>query len=76
MIVMVANETYDCSKAVRDEDQVTLYLSAGGTVTFMGVSDWDAYSLQGGEWSPPDVTPEEQLRADIDYIAIMTGVSL
>ena len=52
------------------------FAGEGGTVTFSGVSDWEAFTLQGGDWSLPDVTPEEQLRADVDFIAAMTGVSL
>lgn len=43
---------------------------------FGGVHSWEAFTLQDGDWSAPDITPEEQLRADVDFIAAMTGVSL
>lgn len=76
MNITFAGEQFACSKAVRDGSSAVLYLEDGGTVTFSGVSDWDAFTIQGGDWSLPDVTPEEQLRADVDFIAAMTGVSL
>lgn len=76
MTITFLEQTYDCARAVRESDKATLYLADGGTVEVRGVSNWDAFTLSGGQWSDPDVTPEEQLRADVDYIAIMTGVSL
>lgn len=76
MKVSVAGEQFACSKAVRDGDKATLFLDEGGTAVFSGVHDWDAFTLEGGAWSLPDVTPQEQLRADVDFLAAMTGVSL
>lgn len=76
MKVVFAGQEYDCTKAVKDGQTATLYLSQGGTAEFSGVQNWEAFSLEGGEWSQPDVTPEEQLRADVDFIAAMTGVML
>ncbi len=63
-------------EAVRDGSTATLCLNEGGTVTFSGVQNWDAFTIQGGDWSEPDITPEQQLRADVDFLAIMTGVTL
>ena len=76
MTVTFAGERFTCSKAVRDGDSATLFLDQGGTVAFSGVHSWDAFTIQDGDWSAPDITPEEQLRADVDFIAIMTGVML
>lgn len=76
MQVLFAGEQFDCAKAVRDGSTATLCLNEGGTVTFSGVQNWDAFTIQGGDWSEPDITPEQQLRADVDFLAIMTGVSL
>ena len=76
MDVSFAGQQFPCSKAVRDGNSATLYLEEGGTVTFSGVHNWDAFAMEGGAWSAPDITPEEQLRADVDFIAAMTGVSL
>lgn len=76
MTVTFAGEQFTCSKAVRDGDSATLFLDQGGTVAFSGVHSWDAFTIQDGDWSAPDITPEEQLRADVDFIAIMTGVTL
>lgn len=76
MKVSFAGQTFDCTRAVRSSDTATLYLTEGGTVEFCGVNNWEAFSLTGGDWSLPDVTETEQLRADVDFLAIMTGVML
>ena len=76
MTVKFLNEAYECIRAVQSEDSATLYLKDGGTVEFKGVSDWSVFDLHGGEWSQPEITAQEQLRADVDFLAAMTGVSL
>lgn len=76
MTVTFAGQSFDCTKAVKNGENATLYLTEGGSVEFIGVSDWSAFSLEGGDWSAPDVTPQEQLRADLDFLAVMTGVEL
>lgn len=76
MRVKFFDETFNCVKAVKHADSAILHLSDGGTVEFGGVNDWSSFSLDGGTWSAPDVTPEEQFRADLDFLAVMTGVSL
>ena len=76
MKVTFAGQTYPCEKAVRAGTTATLFLEDGGTVEFEGVNDWDAFTLEGREWSLPEVTAEEQLRADLDFLAAMTGVML
>ena len=76
MNVRFSGEEYSCIRAVRDSNRATLYLEEGGSMEFSGVNDWDAFSIEGGDWSPPDVTPEEQLRADVDFSAVMAGVML
>lgn len=76
MTVKFLNETYSCTKAVKTDTSATLYLEDGGTVRFDGVNDWSVFTLEGGEWSQPEVTAQEQLRADVDFLAIMTGVEL
>ena len=76
MTVTFAGESYACKKAVKTETAATLYLEDSGIIKFEGVNNWDAFTLEGGDWSVPEVTAEEQLRADVDFLAAMTGVSL
>lgn len=76
MKIHFAGQSYDCARAVKDGQNATLYLEEGGTVTYSGVHNWEAFTLEDGDWSLPDIAPEEQLRADVDFLAIMTGVSL
>lgn len=76
MKITFNGELYDCLRAVKTDTAATLYLADGGTVQFGGVNDWDAFTIEGGEWSQPEVTAQEQLRADVDFLAAMTGVML
>lgn len=76
MTISFAGQSYDCTRAVKDGNNATLYLTEGGTVEFSGVHDWEAFTIQDGDWSAPGVTLDEQLRADVDFIAAMVGVSL
>lgn len=76
MIVKFLDEEFQCEKAIKSGDSATLYLTEGSTVRFDGVHDWTAFELSGGDWSMPYVTEQEQLRADVDFLAAMTGVSL
>lgn len=76
MTVTFAGKPYDCSKAIREKDHAALHLTGGGTVEFGGVSDWNVFKLENGEWSAPEVSVQEQLRADVDFLSIMTGVEL
>lgn len=41
-----------------------------------GDIDYSKVILEGGTWTEPEPTAEERLRADLDYLAIMTGVAL
>lgn len=78
MKVTYAGESFDCTKAVRNGNKATLYLTDGGTVEFVGVSDavWDQFQFEGGDWEEEEPTEMERLRADLDYISVMTGVTL
>lgn len=76
MTVNFAGQTFECEKAVKSGNKAALTLTEGGTVEFIGVNDWSAFAIEGGAWSLPEVTVEEQLRADLDFLAIMTGVML
>lgn len=62
MKVTYANETYDCTKAVRDGNKATLYLVNGSAVEFMGVSEaaWEKFRFEGGSWYQP---PLEEVKA-------------
>ena len=56
MQITFAEQSYICTKAVRDERNATLYLEDGGTVALIGVNDWGAITLEDGTWTetPPD----------------------
>ena len=50
MQVTFLGSTYDCTKAVRQDNNATLYLTDGVPVIFIGIapSDWDKFELNGG----------------------------
>lgn len=56
MQITFAEQSYICTKAVRDERNATLYLEDGGTVALIGINDWGAITIEGGTWTetPPD----------------------
>lgn len=73
-------DTYRCKKTVKSGNSATLYLEDGGMVRFDGVSDWSVFDLDGGEWSSPEITVQEQLRSDVTELQealnlILTGVT-
>ena len=75
--IIVYDESYECSKAVKGTDFVILYDESGNTIaSFYGINSFDGYDINGGEWSLPEPTPEEKLRSDIDFISIMSGIDL
>lgn len=76
MKLLFAGEHYPCTKAVRRETTAWIFLESGEVLHLSGVHDWSALVLEDGTWSQPEVTPQEQLRADVDFLAAMTGVML
>lgn len=65
MTVKFLNETFSCKKAEKLGDRATLYREDGGKVEFKGVLDWSVFSVDGGEWSTPEPSREEQLETDV-----------
>ena len=66
MTVIFAGKSYDCTRAVKDGNNATLYLTEGGTVELIGVSNWDAFELEGGAWETAAPAPTvEELQAKI-----------
>lgn len=61
MLVLFGEESFDCINAVKQGDKAVLTLTGGGVVTFGGVHNWDAFTVQDGDWSAPDITPEKQM---------------
>ena len=70
-------EVYPCDNAIKDETSmcVIAYDSAGELVfKAEKVTDFSLFELIGGEWSIPEPTEQEQLRADVDFLLAMGGV--
>lgn len=55
MKVIYANQSYDCTKAVREGDKALLYLTDSSAVEFVGVADsaWEKFQFEGGGWYQP-----------------------
>ena len=59
MIVTVYGEAFECARAEKGADSVTLYDASGNAIAaFSGISDFTGYEIAGGEWSAgaPDYT--------------------
>lgn len=74
MKVIAYGEKYPCTRAVKTEKSIKLYDGENCIVSFDGISNFDGYSVEGGEWETPEPTETEQLRADVDFIMAMEGL--
>lgn len=65
MQVTFLGSTYDCTKAVRQDNNATLYLADGVAVIFIGIapSDWDKFELNGGDWMEAIPTVNDRIAA-------------
>ena len=71
MKLIVRNEKFICTKAVKGADYIQLFNGESKSALFAGISDFSGYSIEGGEWSAPTPTEGEVLRADVDYLLMM-----
>ena len=70
--VTIYNEEYECTKAVKGDDYIRLYDENDYCIlSCEGVSSFDGYSISGGDWSEPEPTEDEMMRADLDYCLMM-----
>lgn len=77
MKITFANQSLECIKAIRADDNATIYLADGGKAEFIGVSDFSQFVFEGGDWEiqpepepEPEATTEELLlglAADHEY---------
>lgn len=71
MQVNIYGATHTCAKAVKGKDYVFLYDESGNEiVACRGISSFDGYTIEAGEWNAPSPTPEEKLREDVDFLLI------
>ncbi len=78
MFVTWYSNQFECAKAVKLDDQVIMYDSNNNVVhqiINLQFADWENISIDG-EWSDPLPPLEERNRANIDYIALMSGIDL
>lgn len=73
--VTIYDEEYVCSKAVKGENYIRLYDENDVCIfSCEGIMSFDGYSISGGDWSEPEPTEDEMLRADLDYcLMILEG---
>lgn len=75
MTVKLGENIYECEKAVRSGDRATLYLTEdGGKVELVGVSDFSAIALEGGDWTAEEPEDEGDVYAALDA-AYQEGVN-
>lgn len=71
MQVNIYGTTHACAKAVKGKDYVFLYDANGNEImACQGISSFDGYEIEGGEWNTPSPTLEDKLREDVDYLLI------
>ena len=64
--VTVYDEQFECARAIKGKDFVQLFDENNTCIaSFAGISSFDGYSIEGGDWEDPPLTPEEKLAKQI-----------
>ena len=72
MVIKYFGDEIVCEKAIKGADYIKAYNENGVCVFDAApIVDFSPYVLKGGEWSTPEITQQEQLRADVDYLLMM-----
>ena len=61
MKVIAYGESYECTKAEKGSNYIQLYNGEEKGVLFAGISDFSGYSIEGGEWSAPEMSERERI---------------
>lgn len=79
MKIQVYGEVIECGAVVKTADSIEIFDENGDVLQKdFGIRDFSGYVMVEGEWIDKTMIPTEteQLRADVDYIAMETGVEL
>lgn len=75
MTVTVYGNRFECAKAIKGPDYVKLYdTNSVLAAEFLGVTSFDGYEIEGGDWEMPLPTEEERLSALEAAIMALMGV--
>lgn len=72
-MILHFGEDYECDKVIKGADYIHVYKDGSRIMAFEGISDFADYSLEGGDYSAPEVTEQERLRADVDFLLMLEG---
>lgn len=74
MKLQIFDETYECSKAVKGKDFITLYDDKDiPIVNFSGIVSFDEFKLVEGEWTP--YVDKEELLTEIYANSLDTAIN-
>jgi hypothetical protein len=65
MKVIIYGEEYQCFRAVKGSDYVELYDDTTCIAKYSGISSFEGYEIEGGEWETPEPTQEDDINAMI-----------
>ncbi len=74
MVIKFCGQETPCTKAVKGSDWVQAYNGDSLVLEIKKLPDMSLVELEGGEWTEPEPTEQEQLRADVDFLLAMGGV--
>ena len=75
MKVTFGSETHKCARAVKTDTSAVLYLESGSTIRFFGVSDFSAFSFDGGGWEEPSLPEIQSSRQEENKVALATWLA-
>lgn len=64
------NQAFECSKAVKGADYIKVYDANHLLIAeFSGITNFDGYSLENGEFSEPELTEIDQIQLALTELA-------
>ncbi len=77
MIVNFAGQSFDCQSAVKSHDTAVLFLSDGGVAKFSGITNFSAFSFEGGSWDLHELKSDKEAElASACNAAITSGIDV
>ena len=74
MTVYFAGQSFECAHAVKNNTSATLALADGGVMEFQGVNNWEAFTIEGGDWEAAPPSQSDRIAAlEAGLLALMMG---
>ena len=74
MVVRFVNEEIECQKAIKGIDFIKCLGENGNVLAeFSKITDFSLFEVVGGDFTAPEPTEFEKMRADMDFVLMLNG---